>query len=293
MLLAAALLLVLAFTHSSGAAAGWSIVCLLIAVVALLATKKEDSPVAKADAVYYDALYNQEMFSRTIDTLYGENPEARQRLKEYEDIINVIRQNKDSNRKKITVTFITLIIAGLIPFFVRPNPVKSYQENQNKYSEIYQLSEERKTVRANVENPVSETLSQYLKCESPATVSIDVENDNNDLNDFKLLGSDCKFRLRISGIRLVSTGKKLPDAKTFKIAVTLFDKNSKVLETGLGLTVLENIDYDKKSDDNLIKVLENGSGSYYAEFVSQNSGNNIRTLKEVMDKIEYFSVTTY
>jgi hypothetical protein len=131
-----------------------------------------------------------------------------------------------------------------------------------------------------------------LKCESPATVSIDVENDNNDLNDFKLLGSDCKFRLRISGIRLVSTGKKLPDAKTSKIAVTLFDKNSEVLETGLGLTVLENIDYDKKSDDNLIKVLENGSGSYYAEFVSQNSGNNIRTLKEIMDKIEYFSVTT-
>lgn len=292
MLLAAALLLVLAFTHSSGAAAGWSIVCLLIAVVALLATKKEDSPVAKADAVYYDALYNQEMFSRTIDTLYGENPEARQRLKEYENIINVIRQNKDSNRKKITVTFLTLIIAGLIPVFVRPNPVKSYQENQNKYSEIYQLSEERKTVRANGENPVSETLSQYLKCESPATVSIDVENDNNDLNDFKLLGSDCKFRLRISGIRLVSTGKKLPDAKTSKIAVTLFDKNSEVLETGLGLTVLENIDYDKKSDDNLIKVLENGSGSYYAEFVSQNSGSNIRTLKEVMDKIEYFSVTT-
>ena len=56
---------------------------------------------------------------------------------------------------------------------------------------------------------------------------------------------------------------------------------------------MENIDYDKKSDDNLIKVLENGSGSYYAEFVSQNSGSNIRTLKEVMDKIEYFSVTTY
>ncbi|MBQ3657856.1 MAG: zinc ribbon domain-containing protein [Bacteroidales bacterium] len=290
LILTAALLLVLAFTHSSLTLAGWSGMLLIAAIVALFITKKEDSPVTKADNAYYDALYTHEMFTRTVNSIYGENAEARQLLENYAKTISEIKQTKDSNRKKLVVTFIALILAGVISPFVGFSPEKKYKDNRAEYAEIYKMSEWHKTVSPDKNSPIDDIFSPYFKCEGRGVVSIDVENDLGDPNSFYLLTDERNYRLRISGIRLVSTGKQLTKADTSRIALRLKDKDGKILETGLKTIALEPVDYDEKCDDNLFSVLERGEGSYYADFVSKEYCQDIMGLHEIAAQIESFMI---
>lgn len=292
-LFAAIVLLTLSLTFASLAFLEWSALLMVVAVVLLFLTKKEASPVAKADDAYYEALYTHEMFSRTVDTLYGENPEARQLLSSFAGEIKELEKCRSVNRNKIAAIFIAMILLGCVAPFVDFSPEKKYRDNREEFAEIYEISEARKTILPYQDYPVHSSYSQYLKCEGDGVVSIDVNSFNYNFQNSFLLVNPFSCRLKVSGIRLVSTGKKLPDADTSRIAIYLRDKDGKILHTGLKWTVLDKVDYEEGCSDNLFAMLERGKGSYYADFISMEEGSDIHSLKEIADKVEYFTIAYY
>ncbi len=288
----AAALLVMAISQSSASLALYSMACLGVSILALLVAKKEKSPVAKADSAYYNALYTQEMYSRTTATLYGEDSEARALLKNYDNEIAVLKQNRDSNRKKIALTFLAVIaVAVLLPLLKR-GPVSKYENNRQQYSEVYQTSETYKKISP-FSTPVHRSYSPYLTVEGVATAGVEVIPDPEDLrfNDWHILDGKPLCKLRIHGVKLLSTGKVLPNADTARLSLLLYDKDGNIVETGLQSTRLETIDFKTNCADNIYNLLSSGAGSYYAEFVSSDTAADFNAVKGVIDRAQFFSIT--
>lgn len=292
MFVVAAVLLVEAVAQSSATLAGWSAMCLCVSIVALLVTKKENSPVANADNAYYNALYTQEMYSRTIDTLYGEDTEARNLLKSYDTEIATLKKSRDENRKKIAVTFLVIIaVAALLPL-LKSGPVSKYEDNRQKYPSVYQDSEVRKVITP-YSTPVHSSYSPYIAVKGGATACLEVIPDPEDikLNDWHILDGTPLCKLRISGVKILSTGRQLPNYDTAKLSLLLYDKNGNPIETGLHATNLETIDFKIKCADNIYNLLSRGEGSYYAEFVSTDTTADFKAVTSVIDRAQFFEIT--
>ena len=67
----------------------------------------EKSPVHIADQIYYNAVYNLEMYTRQIETLYGNNQEAKKLLKNYNDEINRQKTIRNKKHRSINITLVT------------------------------------------------------------------------------------------------------------------------------------------------------------------------------------------
>lgn len=290
LLFAAAILLILSISYSTTTFFGWSVGLLLLAFIMLFISKREYSPVSIADNAYYNALYSHEMYTRTVDSLYGENAEARQLLEKYAEDIKIIKQNRNNNRKKIAVVFLMIIVVGFVLPFVGLSAEKKYQLNREKYSKEYQLSEIRKNIKPFEILPIHKNISPYLKCESSGVLSIEILPEIS-VKDFFLLGDNLEYRLRFSGVKLVATGNKLSNADTSKLSVVFWNKNNKIVDRKY--LVLDSFDDDTKCDDNIFRVMQNGKGSYYADFVSKKWYNDIDSLKAIVDQAEYFTLNNY
>ena len=290
LLFAAAILLILSISYSSMTLFMWSGVLMIVAFILLFVSKREYSPVTIADNAYYNALYAHEMFTRTVDSLYGENTEARQLLDKYAGEISVIKQNRNNNRKKIAIILILIIVVGFILPFVGVGAEKKYQINREKYSKEYELSEFRKIIKPFEVIPVHNYFSPYLRCESSGVLSIEILPDVS-VKDFYLLGDNQKYRLRFSGVKLVGTGNKLSNADTSKLAIAFWNSDNKIVSSKY--LVLDSLDNETNCDDNIFRVMQNGRGSYYADFVSMQWYNNIDSIKAIVDKAESFTLTHY
>ena len=266
----------------------------LIGICVLFYSKKEDSPVAKADNSFYDALHSHEMYTRTVDSLYGENEEARDLLKNYAAEIENIRKNRNSNRNKIAIGMIAIILACLLlPAGGDSAPTDKYQANRQKYADVYKTAETYKAILPYPGKAVNDSYSPYLKCESSGTTCVDVINELPSFANMHLLGEHQKYKLRISGIKIASTGQAISRTDTCKIAINLLDKNGKIIKTRATPLLLDQADYLTKCADNLYAVLEKGDGNYYADFVSRWFANSIYDIQSTIDQAEYFTITYY
>ncbi len=272
-----------------------SSVMFLAAIVTIYAFKKEDSPVAKADNAYYDAIHSHEMYTRTVDSLYGDNQEASDLLKTYAADIDTIKRNRNKNRNIIALGMIAVIMGCLaIPAGSNMTPADKYQANRQKYSAAYSIAESYKTIQPYPGKAVNDAYSPYLRCEGAGVASIDVINISPDFINMHLLGDEQMYILRISGIRLESTGKKLPRTDTCQITITLLDKDGTPIKFDQQPLIMDPADDKSDSPDNLTTaVLGKGTGSCYADFVSKSFTRSARIFTDVINRTEYFTITCH
>ena len=77
------------------------------------------SPVRLADECYYNAVHDMEMYTRKIETLYGDNREAKDLLNEYGAIINAQKaQRAKSSTKLAIILAILVVLLFVIPFCI-------------------------------------------------------------------------------------------------------------------------------------------------------------------------------
>jgi len=264
------------------------------AIIAMFAIKKENSPVAQSDSEFYDALHSHEMYSRTVNSLYGDDAEARKFLDNYSSDIDNIKRSRNKNRMILTLSVLALSLAGLaVPHVSLPTSIDKYQDNRQKHADVYELSERSKPLKPYPQSPVKGSYAQYIKCDGGGKAVIDVSNDMGmpDFANMHLLGDNLKFQLRISNIRLVSTGQPLPNADTCRIGLALFDKDLRSITTHL--LIPDPADIETNCPDNLPNVMENGEGSYYASFISHNYFRSLYEVKATIDRAQYFAITYY
>lgn len=302
-----ALFLVLSFSYGALSLCVWSFPCMIIAFFVLFGKKKEDSPVMKADNAYYNALYSQEMYSRTLETLYGDNPEARKTLQDFEAEIEAINQKRKKNRNMITYMFIALIAIAFILPHATLNSVTKYQENEAQYKEIYDISmAARKTIEPFSELPVSDRYSDYIKSDNNAVLNISVQYDS-ELKDFHLLTGKPSYKLQVNGVKLESTGKPLANADTAVLNIFFWDKNYEPVGKKyypIRIVVIEKPQDDETTtaskkmydasewaeDDNYFSILKNGKGNCYVDFLATHSTSDIHELQSVIDSVCTFSI---
>ena len=80
----------------------------------MFAIKKEKSPVAQADSEFYDALHSHDMYSRTVNSLYGDDAEARQFLDSYSADINNVKHSRNKNRMILALSVLALSLLGFV-----------------------------------------------------------------------------------------------------------------------------------------------------------------------------------
>lgn len=99
-----------------------SVIALFNAFKALKDDTSEElaqSPVRLADECYYNAVHDMEMYTRKIETLYGDNREAKDLLNEYAAIINAQKaQRAKSSRKLAIILAILVVLLFVIPFCI-------------------------------------------------------------------------------------------------------------------------------------------------------------------------------
>lgn len=301
-----ALFIVLFFTYGSITLCLLSFPCMVIAFFILFSMSKADSPVMKADNAYYNALYSQEMYSRTLETLYGDNPEARKTLKDFEAEIEAINLKRKKNRNMITYMFIGLIAIAFILPYTHKSAVTKYQENEEQYKQTYEISmASRKIIAPSQIIKVADRYSNYIKNDHNAVLSITVQHRHT-IKDHHLIEGTPWYRLQLNGVKLESTGQPLPNADTARLHVFLWDKNSKPVGKKfypIKIAVI-NQPKDESSDthnglydasawvleDNYRSILDKGKGNCYADFIAKDSTMDIHELQSIIDSVSTFTI---
>ncbi len=76
------------------------------------------SPVAVADKEFYDALHSYEKYQRQVSTIYGSNEEAQKLLADYANEIADYQKVRDSNRNKLTLFMLAVMLIPMILFLI-------------------------------------------------------------------------------------------------------------------------------------------------------------------------------
>lgn len=273
--------------------------CIIMAFIILFRRDDDDSPAAYADNKFYEALYKQEKYSRILTTLYGDNPEAVAVLEKYKARIEQLKQERKKNRNMIVYILLGLTALSFsLPMLVKDKPTK-FKEDMAERQETYDiLMDTRKIIAPNQYRSVSVNYMDYIQTDQNAVLSIDVQNessfDRNILDD-----GDIWYKLQLNGVKIVSTGKKTSQPDTVALRVLLWDKNNNRVGKKYypikfnDIEQIINNEDDKNEmsrNDNLRSLLEKGEGSYYANFISNDSTMDIYEIKSVIDSVYSFTI---
>ncbi len=268
-----------------------SFVLLIISMVKLhrkTNVSYSESPVKIADETFYKSIHSQEMYSRQISTLYGSNQEAQKLLQTFSQEIKLLKRNRDKNRNKLFVCGLALIATIFILHFFTPSSDYNYQRNKADNPELYELSERKIVLKPHPTLSTIEDYKPYFKVSSDAVLSFDL------LEPLTYISYSTQqnpyFRVRISNIKLESTGKKILNTDTILPEIMIWDKNKRNISKQIKSIRISTADYVSDSYDNIYAFLENGYDNYYADFTSKDSINDLEILKNIADSAYYFTI---
>lgn len=96
------------------------------------------SPVTIADEYYYTALYDHDKYVRLTQSVYGDNREAKQYLAQLGGEIRKAEQTRKSNRLKLAIFVVIMVIISLLPLFIKPSVATYYEEYLDSYYTIFE-----------------------------------------------------------------------------------------------------------------------------------------------------------
>lgn len=260
-----------------------SFVFLIISIVFLFASFKNNSPVEVANEVFYEALNNEVMYLRQTDTIYGENKEARKLINDLSNEIKIIKNKRNKNRLMITTLFLVLMSIPVILYIKSPSTKELYDIDRTEYPEIYQMSEYTKIIKPLPGYSVHNNYQDYFEANCDTKLSFDVISFNNRINSDT---DSVRYNLRIDPVKIVSKGKKIEKPDTCMLRIFLWDKDKKPV--GKSLYPLKIRAHD--NDDDVTIMLKNGFGNYEADFTSLKTTKSIEKLRQIADSVCYYTV---
>ena len=239
------------------------------------------TPFQKSDNEYYNAKYSLEMYARQVKTLYGNNQEAKQLLRRFNEIINQHKENRRQHRKKVLlITAISsLVICALtIRFMVFNN-----DQTQQKQLPNLPIIETKITGLSKLLSPDPRTqgmdarINDYLNAPDSATLSFVITEYKH---------PKPSYRWKINKLRLKGTGA--PDSEHsyvgYSIGIVLLNKNYIPIKT-LGGSIVNSLQYcDYHS------IMGKGYGEYYADFWSSNSTESELELENIFNQAVYYKI---
>ena len=285
LLAAACLVLGFSLMGFSALAGLFFILSMALLIVALVYLRKQNnaySPVKIADDQFYNALALQEMYSRQIATLYGDNAEAQQLLKNFSDEILVLKHNKQRNRSILAIgLFIIIASIVVIPFF-SPGGKTNYRMNRNLFAKVYDNSEVTKEIKPYLPY-IEVAYKPYFSVSSNAVLCVELLNFDTFISSEE---DKHYYRLRLSNIKLESTGKAAENNGVIPYSVILLDKDYNLVGAKYVLN-LEN----EHADDTFEAFLLKPYKSFYADYCSSDSTCVFEEFQNIIDSACYFAFT--
>ena len=243
----------------------------------LFGYKTTKTPIDKADDQYYKSLYALQQYQRQIDTIYGKDAEAKQLLAEYAKEINSYKRLRNRNRNLLVLLFVLFFVppAATIYYYYWSSyvVVEQYQDNSDEYASVYQTADFSKSIPCTSSN-------DYVSVNGNADLHIDVLHPGYFI---KPEDGAVEYNMRISGVHLVSTGKK---HASLVLQGALADKNGDIV--GLEFAPYEVIVLQDVFSYQ--EVVGKGEGDIYIELQSQKSTISAQRLMEVADSASYFLI---
>ncbi|MBR6177371.1 MAG: zinc ribbon domain-containing protein [Bacteroidales bacterium] len=244
--------------------------------------RDEHTSANKADGEYYKARYAYEMYARQVETLYGDDPEAKPLLRKFATAIKRLKQERYENRRRVSliIGMIGIVLLGIITFFsaqketVKPTPppkTKVWNIPEN-YTTILNL---KKTIKPfPPQSGVEPRLEKYLK--APNDVELTFVLSNND---------SPTYHWKINKIDLISTGEKdTGNISDYSLRIHLLDSNFVRIGT-LSESIVSELNYS-----NYKTIMNNGKGHYEADFWSEHGTNSQTIIDTVMTKAKYYTI---
>ena len=257
-----------------GCLAGWG-------VWLLFGCKATKTAIDEADDQYFKALHSLEQYQRQIDTIYGNDAEARRLLDDYAVEIGGYKKMRNQSRNMIAVLFVAVMaIPFVVMKIINPQTVaEKYVANQSQYTEVYKAADFSKEIPCKM----------YMDNALYFDVVDNVDVRFGVLTEKYLVeprDKSVKYQIRISGVHLRATGKILehPESCVLQGALMSEDGNFVGQEFYPFRTFITNSDYNYRT------VVGKGKGDVYVEFYAKGSSPSALRLKEVVDSTSYFLI---
>lgn len=244
------------------------------------------TPIQKTDDEYYNAKYSLEMYTRQVKTLYGNNQEAKQLLKHFNDLINQHKEKRQKHRKKVLITtaISSLVICALTIWFMAQKEVKPTQKT---YKELPQINTSITSLSKSlspdpINHGVEPRLTDYLESPDSANLSFIVAeyHPNNHPQP--------SYRWKINKLKLKGTGVKDTHhtVANHSIGITLLNKDLQPIKT-FGGSIVNSIQYcDYHS------IMGKGYGEYYVDFWSSNTSESKEEIEKFFKRAVYYTIYT-
>ena len=254
-------------------------------IVMFMDPKGTRSPAQIADGEYYKARYAYEMYARQVETLYGDDPEARPLLKKFEAAIKRLKRERYKNRIRVTniIGVIALTILGIITYsYVQDfdQTPKSKPKNQFTWTipqnadSILSIAKTLKPYPENsgVETRLEEWLEEYLYAPKDALLTFVLDSDNE------------SYHWKINRVELISTGKRdtANEYASYPISISLLDKDFHPIGTLSEST----------ASNNHSGIMLQGNNKCFADFWSKHSSKSDTIIKIITGKATYYSINT-
>lgn len=250
---------------------------------------KNVSPVTTADEMFYDALNYHAMYSRQVDTLYGDSQEAKNLLDKYQGVINGLEQQRKTTRNHQFISLACFVLSPLIflllHFLLSPSPKEAYQKALTHYPDIFEVSAIQKNLHPYpVQMGVYPDLQEYMRATDDVNLTFDVVED----------GQKSGYIMRINQVNISSTGKEFNGMDTCQFNVALWDKNEKALLYPFKMFDYyidkSNTKYDYYTGRFVKNMLKKGKGDIYVDFICLDTIRTNALPKIIADSVCYYMI---
>ena len=269
---------------------GFAAICFIVFIVTTRNKFKKVSPVTTADEMFYDALNYHAMYSRQVDTLYGNNQEAKNLLDKYQGVINGLEQQRKTTRNNQFISLACFVLSPLIlvllHFLFAPSPKDAYQKAMTQYPEIFEVSAIQKSLHPYpVKMGVHPDLQEYMRATDDVNLTFDV------VDDMKV-----GYTMRINNVKISSTGKEFNGMDTCRFSVVLWDGNEEAYQYPFQV-----FDYyvDRSSQKRdyytgrfVRNMLKQGKGDIYVDFICLDTIRTNALPKIIADSTCYYTIYT-
>lgn len=250
-----------------------------VAVYYMFGVHFTQSPIDKADEEYYKALYTYEQYKRQIATIYGKDAGAQKMLNDYSTEIDGYKKVRSRSRNLLLMLFVVLLAIPVAIYLYMPSASEQYLTNRAEHAKIYEMTDFEKTIPC---KPYEKNTDGLI------TIGGDVDLRFDVLDEFHVIpeSHDVLYRMRVSGVDLVSTGKiaAQPDSCIFEGA--LIGKDDQIV----GREFFPFRILIRHSNDNYHKIMDKGKGHVWVEMQAAKSTYSAKRLKEVADSASYFLI---
>ena len=171
-----------------------------------------------------------------------------------------------------------------------PTPIR-FNNFRKQYPQLFSDLELSKKIKPLPKTNVNQPLDSFITIESDADIKIDISSKypSLPLAAYQLISNPLRYRLKVSNLKLKSTGVVNHNAASAHLSLSLWNKNRTEIKMSVPL-VIDTTRLVRYELSNAYTIMRKGKGITYATFISTKTSTNADTLRKIIYDAEYYTI---